>query len=147
MKDLFDLLNKFIEIFKVLVSGLLNQVAGYVPGRMPQVLSGTITFTAINEELSASIEMPENPNGWVVLAMTMIATANDFTVAVRRSVGSRALTPSKVYSQLVLSDVATAEQSRVPPFDAASKETFTFEGKNGATASNVVRIAMIVREK
>jgi len=147
MKDLFDLLNKFIEIFKVLVSGLLNQVAGYVPGRMPQVLSGTITFTAANEELSASIEMPENPNGWVVLAMTMIATANDFTVAVRRSVGSRALTPSKVYSQLVLSDVATAEQSRVPPFDAASKETFTFEGKNGATASNVVRIAMIVREK
>jgi len=147
MKDLFDLLNKFIEIFKVLVSGLLNQVAGYVPGRMPQVLSGTITFTAANEELSASIEMPENPNGWVVLAMTMIATANDFTVAVRRSVGSRALTPSKVYSQLVLSDVATAEQSRVPPFDAASKETFTFEGKNGATAANVVRIAMIVREK
>jgi hypothetical protein len=147
MNTIIELLGKFLAAFNVLIAGLLNQIAGYVPNRMPQVLSTTISFTSTSQELSGSIELPENANGWVVLAMTFIATTNDFTVAVRRSVGSRSLTPSKVYSQLVLSDVDTAEQSRVPPFDAASKETFTFEGKNGATATNTVRIAMVVREK
>jgi len=147
MEKIYTLLADLLNTFKVLVTGLLNQVEGYVPSKMPQVLSTTITFTSTSEELSGSIELPENANGWVVLAVRFVATTNDFTCSIRRSVGSRALTPAKVYSRLVMTDIATAERSLIPPFDAASKETFTFEAKNGSTASNVVRVAMVVRER
>lgn len=147
MNDILSVLKGFYLKFLVLIEGLLNQVEGYVPQKMPQVLSTTISFTSASQELSGSIELPENENGWVVLAMRQVATTLDWTVSIRRSVGSRALTPAKVYSSLILTNVAAIDRSLIPPFDCASKETLTFEGKNGATATNTVRVAVVVREK